>query len=90
MQAAAQHPLIGKAYGIIKTLSYDEETRLLAQSREKALRDAKNREDGARAEALTSVAIKMLNKKYTFDQIAEVTGYSVPEVQRIAAEQSQG
>ena len=90
MQAAAQHPLIGKAYGIIKTLSYDEETRLLAQSREKALRDAKNREDGARAEALTSVAIKMLNKKYTFDQIAEVTGYSVPEVQRIVAEQSQG
>ena len=50
MQAAAQHPLIGKAYGIIKTLSYDEETRLLAQSREKALRDAWNREEGARAE----------------------------------------
>ena len=50
MQAAAQNPLIGKAYGIIRTLSYDEETRLLAQSREKALRDAWDREEGARAE----------------------------------------
>lgn len=50
MQAAAQNPLISKAYGIIKTLSHDEEARLLAQSREKALRDAWNREEGARAE----------------------------------------
>lgn len=60
MQAAAQHPLIGKAYGIIKTLSYDEETRLLAESREKALRDAWDREEGAREERSREIAKNFL------------------------------
>ena len=60
MEAAAQHPLIGKAYGVIKNLSYNEEMRLLAQSREKALRDARNREEGARAEGEATVLAKAL------------------------------
>ena len=88
MQAAAQNPLIGKAYGIIRILSDDEQTRRLAESREKALRDALDREEGARAEGILFVAQNMLDKNYPFDEIAAVTGYSVPEVQRIAAEQA--
>ncbi len=91
MQAAIQNPLITKAYGIIKTLSLDEEVRLLAESREKALRDAWDREDGARAEGraegLLAVVMTMLKEQFSFDQISRATGYSVSEVERLAAEQ---
>lgn len=81
MQAAAQNPLISKAYGIIKTLSHDEEARLLAQSREKALRDAWNREEGAREEgrmegqieAQKAVALRMLKAGQPHDQIMAFT-----------------
>lgn len=50
MQAAAQNPLISKAFGVIRTLSLDEEARLLAESREKALRDIWSMQDDAREE----------------------------------------
>ena len=35
-----------------------------------------------------SVVLNMLNKKFFFDQIAKATGFSVPEVERMAAEHS--
>lgn len=70
MRAAAQNPLISKAYGIIKTLSLDEEARLLAQSREKALRDAWNREEGARKDqALESAKIMLKTGKLGFPEL---------------------
>lgn len=88
MQAAAQHPLISKAYGVIKTLSYDEEARLLAESREKALRDVWSIQEDARAEGILSVALNMLKEKLPYEQIARCSGYSVAEVERLATEHS--
>lgn len=39
-----------------------------------------------RSEGLLSVVLNMLKKKFSFDQIADATGFSVPEVKRLAAE----
>ena len=83
MEAAAQHPLIGKAYGVIKNLSYNEEMRLLAQSREKALRDAKNREDGVRMEEKMEIAKNFLMSGTPQDVVAKNTGLSMDEVAAI-------
>lgn len=90
MQAAAQHPLISKAYGIIKTLSYDEETRLLAESREKALRDIWSMQEDARAEGVFST-IKCLLEAGKL-QLSEVPSLfptlSSQDVERLRAELS--
>lgn len=92
MQAAAQNPLISKAYGIIKTLSLDEEARLLAQSREKALRDAWNREEGAREDgkiiqALESAKLMLKTGKFG---IPELLSYfpvlNSQDIERLQAE----
>lgn len=94
MQAAAHPPLISKAYGIIKTLSHDEEARLLAQSREKALRDAWSREEEARAEGRTEgtyEAAKLMVKMGKL-QLSEVMSLfpelTLQDVQRIQADVS--
>ena len=83
MEAAAQHPLIGKAYGVIKNLSYNEEMRLLAQSREKALRDARNREEGVRMEEKMEIAKNFLVSGTPQDVVAKNTGLSMDEVAAI-------
>ena len=41
-----------------------------------------------RAEGLLSVVLNMLKKKFSFDQIADATGFTVSEVERMAAEHS--
>jgi predicted transposase/invertase (TIGR01784 family) len=47
MTVSQNNPAIAEAWGIIKTLSADEEARLLAESREKGRRDFLDRLDGA-------------------------------------------
>ena len=88
MEAAAQHPLIGKAYGVIKNLSYNEEMRLLAQSREKALRDARNREEGAKAEGRQEKgledAINFLRLNVPPNVVAQGTGLPLEKVEALA------
>jgi predicted transposase/invertase (TIGR01784 family) len=47
MKVSQNNPDIAEAWGIIKTLSADEESRLLAESREKGRRDFEDRFNGA-------------------------------------------
>lgn len=58
--------------------------------RERALADAYERDayerKAAYAEGVQSVALNMLKKHFPFDQIADATGFSVAEVERMAAE----
>lgn len=55
---------------------------------EKTTREDALAEGEARGEAkgLLSVVLNMLKEKFTFDQIAKATGFTVPEVERMAAE----
>lgn len=69
MQAAAQNPLINKAYGVIRTLSQDEEARLLAESREKALRDIWSMQEEARDAGKDEILMQFLMHGMTIDQI---------------------
>lgn len=88
MQAAVHNPLINKAVGIITTLSEDEEMRLLAESREKALRDMWDRVDEARAEGRAEksreIAKNFLMAGIAKDVVAQNTGLSREEVETIA------
>lgn len=52
-------------------------------TREEAFAEGETEGDARR---LLSVITNMLKKKFSFDQIADATGFSVPEVKRLAAE----
>ncbi len=60
--------------------------------RERALADAYEREiyekKAAYAEGVEFVARNMLREKFPLDQIAKITGFSVPEVEQMAEEES--
>ena len=47
---ATKSPELKKAVGVLKELSADERTRMIAEDREKARRDEASRLDGARKE----------------------------------------
>jgi predicted transposase/invertase (TIGR01784 family) len=90
--AAETSPVIAKAYGVLKELSADEATRLLAESREKAFFDDLSRyeeameeglEKGARDKAL-EVAKGLLSKGMSLSDITELTKLSLAEVKRLA------
>ena len=49
---ATKKPELKKAVGVLKELSADERTRMLAEDREKARRDITSRLDGARKEGI--------------------------------------
>ena len=96
MAVAQTNPAINEAWNAIKYLSGDEQARALAEAREKArmdmdslLGDARyeGREEG-REEAMYSVAQKALRKKMAHEAIAELTGLSLEEVKKLAADLS--
>jgi predicted transposase/invertase (TIGR01784 family) len=89
MKASQNNPAIARAWGIIKTLSEDEESRLLAESREKGRRDFEDRFNGACREGeqkgRLAVAQKLLRNKWPPEVVAENTGLALEEVKRLAA-----
>ena len=100
MVVAQTNPAIEEAWGVIKVLSGDEQARALAEAREKArmdmdswLDDARHegREEGrqeGREEGIYSVAKNALRKKMDHEAIVELTGLSLEEVKKLAADLS--
>ena len=86
---AQTSPAIAEAWGVIKYLSADEETRRLAEYEEMARRDEADRQQGAysagRQEEKLAVARNALLKKMSHAAIAELTGLPLDEVKKLAA-----
>jgi len=80
-----------KAVGVLKELSADERTRMLAEAREKARRDEASRLNGARREGREEgkkenailVARKLLGLNMPIDKIAEATDLSSEEIRAL-------
>lgn len=88
---AEKNPVIQKAYVELKRLSQDEEAQLLFEAREKAIRDEnsrtrfainKGKQEGAK-ETATEIATKLLSKNLTIEEIVEITGLTVEEIQNL-------
>jgi predicted transposase/invertase (TIGR01784 family) len=86
MSISQTNPAIAEAWGIIKTLSADEESRLLAESREKARMDFEDRYDGAYREGVLKVARNLLRDNIPVEVVAKNTGLSLDEIDQLAAE----
>jgi len=99
---AKTSPEIAKAVGVIMELSEDEQTRLLAEAREKYRRDEEARwedafEDGkeegrqegqqeGELKGRREVARRLLLKTQSAEMVADVTGLSLEEVKALALE----
>ena len=92
---ATKSPELKKAVGVLKELSEDERTRMIAEDREKARRDMVSRLNGARKEGerkgreegerkgRLEVTRKMKAMGISTDQIAAATGLSLEEIESI-------
>jgi len=84
---AERSPQIKKAVGVLKELSADERTRMLYEDREKARRDIASMMGGARregfAEAMESVARKLLDMDVPIDKITKATGLTSADVESL-------
>jgi predicted transposase/invertase (TIGR01784 family) len=90
-----KNPMIQKAVAKLQTLSEDERTRLLAESREKLQRDiyareraaeVKGREEGreeGRTEERRVFARKLLEDNHTIEEIMKYTNLSREQVQSL-------
>jgi len=85
------------SWGRIKVLSGDERARAVAEAREKArmdldswLGDARfeGRQEGRQEEKL-GIAHNLLQKKMSYEDIADATGLSLEEVKKLAADLTQ-
>ena len=98
--AAKTSPDIAQAVGVIMELSEDEQTRLLAEAREKYRRDEvarrkyafqtgkqEGRQEG-RQEERQDMARRLLLEKDPIEKVAKVTGLSLDEVKILASELS--
>jgi predicted transposase/invertase (TIGR01784 family) len=88
----AMDPMIEKTEEKLELLSGDESVRELAEARARALSDWNSSMNGSReegrAEGKAEVAFRLLQKGMDVEFAAEMTGLSVDEVRRIAAEKS--
>jgi predicted transposase/invertase (TIGR01784 family) len=76
-----------KAVGILKELSADEQTRMIAENREKARRDWMSRMDGARREGEQSraldIARNLLKMGMDSASIVTATGLTSKEIESL-------
>ena len=74
----------------LEFLSQDEEARRLYEERERALHDYVSDIEGAREEGgfakATEIARKMLGKGSQVEDIADITGFSIEEIQKLQEE----
>ena len=82
-----ENKYIKKAEKELEYLTGDEETRRLAELREKAIRDEMAAMSKAKKEGITEtkkeVAKKMLEEKVNIDIIIKVTGLTKEEIQKL-------
>jgi predicted transposase/invertase (TIGR01784 family) len=90
---AQTNPAIAEAWSVIKRLSADESARMIAESREKALRDYTSMQAEAHRKGLwegerkgkLEVARNLLQEKLPVELVAKSTGLSVEEVSQLAS-----
>ncbi|MCL1935283.1 MAG: hypothetical protein FWF57_02770 [Defluviitaleaceae bacterium] len=84
---ADKEPLIKKAYGVLKELSQDEQTRLPADAREAAEWDrvaiARNAKAEGEREKAINIAKNLISLGLTVEQISQATGLSINEIEKI-------
>ena len=80
MQVSINQPAMEQAWGVIKKLSADEQARLEAEDREKALRDYLSRIQVAKMEGHVEVALNMLWRNKPIEEISEFTELSFEEI----------
>ncbi|MDR1488995.1 MAG: Rpn family recombination-promoting nuclease/putative transposase [Desulfovibrio sp.] len=91
---AQTRPAVAEAWGVVQYLSGDEEARRLAEYEEMARRDEADRQKGAykqglqegRQEEKLEVARNALRNNIEHSMIADLTGLSLEEVKRLAAD----
>ncbi len=87
---AQANPQIEKAVVVLKELSGDERTRLLEESREKARRDQRSREDHAFEQGMLNTKVEIiksaLEMNMTIHDIAKLTHLTADEIENIARE----
>ena len=84
MQVSVNQPAMEQAWGVIKKLSADEQARLEAEDREKALRDHISRMSAAKKEGHVEVAIEMLRDNAPIEYISKYTHLNSEEILEIA------
>jgi hypothetical protein len=84
MQDSINQPAMEQAWGVIKKLSADEQARLEAEDREKALRDYLSRIQAAERNNSIKVALKMLRRNKPIEEISEFTELSFDAISEIA------
>ena len=90
---AQTRPAIAEAWGVVKYLSADEESRLLAEYEEMARRDEADRQKGAykkgldegRQEEKLEVARNALREKLPIETVVKLTGLPHEQVRQLAA-----
>ena len=83
-----QNPLIEKAVGVLKELSADEQIRMEAQYRQRAIRDEISRQNSSReegreegaAEKAGEIATNMLKMGLSIEQIKTATGLTEEDI----------
>ena len=84
---AKEDSYIDEAYEMLKHMSADEKKRLEYEAREKAIRDyhsqmQASREEGKK-EGVASIITNMLRKGKSPEEIADMTGENLEEIQEI-------
>ncbi len=89
---AQKNPAIKEAYIELQRISKDEKARKIYEDREKALRDERDRlkwaqmqgrDEGLR-EGKREVAMNLLKYKMPIEQVSDITGLSIKEIQDLA------
>jgi predicted transposase/invertase (TIGR01784 family) len=88
---AVGSPQLKKPVGVLKELSADERTRLLAEAQEKARRDEASRVNWAREEGrkvgrheqTKIIALNLLKRNWSIDDIADVTDLTIKEIEEL-------
>jgi predicted transposase/invertase (TIGR01784 family) len=80
---ASNNPMIGKAVGILKKLSADERTRMLAEKREMMRMDISASIKKGRAEQAAATARYLLGIKIPISEIAAATNLSRKEIEKL-------
>lgn len=85
MRAQYKNPAIHQAFDVLEQLSADEETRLRAEAREKALKNAASELASAREEGKLIGAILMLQRvlKHSMSPEEELAQKSVKELKKM-------
>jgi len=92
MRTAYKNPSIHKAFDVLETLSADEKTRQLARMREDALRNERSElfyaekrgeKRGEQKNAVKTAKNLLSMAVLTPDQIAQATGLSIEEIQKL-------